>query len=269
MIDADNLGSIARRVAEVPGIRVVVLGGSRARGAHHADSDVDLGLYYDASGLDIAALTAAASGIVGAPVEVAGPGDWGSWVDGGAWLTVGGTAVDLILRDIDRVRTQRDRARRGEFAVHHQTGHPPGFLDVAYAGEVAMCRPLAGDAELVEELRAGLDPYPRALRDALVGQLGAAEFLASGAAKVAGRGDLAYLQLLCGSALLWCAHAWHAEAGMWVTNEKGLIPAVATLGLGTGDFAARAHAVLAMLGNDATAVSRVQELVTSTRSSLA
>lgn len=268
MIDGKTLTRIASRVAEVPGIRAVVLGGSRARGTHHEDSDVDLGLYYDAAHLDVAALTAAASNIVGAPVEVAGPDGWGPWVDGGSWLMVEGTAVDLILRNVDRVRTQRDRALRGEFAVHHQTGHPLGFLDVAYAGEVALCRPLAGSTDLIEELRAGLDPYPLALRDALVEHLGTAEFLAAGAAKVASRGDLAYLQLLCGSALLWCAHAWHAEAGVWVTNEKGLIPAVAALELDTGDFAAHAQAALSSLDSDPTAVSRMQELVASTRSSL-
>lgn len=274
MITDTRLQEIAEQVAAVPGIRAVALGGSRARGTHHADSDVDLGLYYDTSGLDLAALREAAATIVGAPVEVAGPGGWGPWVDGGAWLTVDGTPVDLILRDIDRVREQRDRALCGQFAIHHQIGHPLGFLDVAYAGEVATCRPLVDPDGLLDELRAGLDPYPRSLRDALVEHLWNAAFLAGGAAKTTGRGDVAYLQLCCASALMWCALAWHAEAGVWVTNEKGLVPAVAHLPLDTQDFASRATAALSLIGQDlsapalAEAVRTVRELITSTQEAL-
>src|SRR5690606_1384485 len=143
-------------------------------------SDVDLGLYYDASALDVPGLRDAATRLADAPVTVAGPGGWGPWVDGGAWLTVDGTAVDLLLRDAERVREQCERARRGLFATHQQTGHPLGFLDVAYAGEVAACRPLVDSDGLLAELREGLDPYPRALRDAVVEHLWSAEFLVAG-----------------------------------------------------------------------------------------
>lgn len=274
MITDAALRRLAEEVAAVPGIRAVVLGGSRARGTHHEGSDVDLGLLYDAAWLDVPALREAAAGSHGAPVEVAGPGGWGPWVDGGAWLSVDGTAVDLILRDVDRVRAQRDRAVRGEFAVHHQTGHPLGFLDVNYAAEVATCRPLAGDLALVEELRSGLVPYPSALRDSLVGHLATAEFVAAGAAKAVPRGDLAFVQMCSASAVMWCAHAWHAEAGVWASTEKGLVPDVDRLPLGTHGFADRAATALAALGTPGTseladAVDAVRELVAATRRQLA
>jgi hypothetical protein len=41
--------------------------------------------------------------LAGPDVDVAGPGDWGPWVNGGAWLRVEGVAVDWILRGLDRV----------------------------------------------------------------------------------------------------------------------------------------------------------------------
>ncbi|WP_422116639.1 nucleotidyltransferase domain-containing protein [Brachybacterium sp. UNK5269] len=274
MISDARLQEVAKRLGAVPGITAVALGGSRARGLHHPDSDVDLGLYYDAAALDVPRLRETASQLAGAPVAVAGPGGWGPWVDGGAWLHIDHAAVDLILRDAERVREQRDRARRGDFATHQQTGHPLGFLDVAYAGEVAACRPLVDPDGLLEQLREGLDPYPRALRDAVVEQLWSAEFVVAGARKVAGRGDLAYLQLCCATALMWCAHAWHAEAGAWVTNEKGLVPAVARLPMDTLDFSQRAAAALAGLGAAAfggdlvAAVAEVEHLVTATREAL-
>ena len=38
---------VKEALADVPGIVGVVLGGSRARGTHHANSDIDIGIYYD------------------------------------------------------------------------------------------------------------------------------------------------------------------------------------------------------------------------------
>lgn len=116
---------MADALASVPGIVAIVLGGSRARRTHHEASDVDLGLYYRAEGLDLDALARASRAFSDTgQVEIVGPGGWGPWVNGGGWLTVNGTPVDWILRDLDRVHEQADRARRGEFAFHPQPGHP-------------------------------------------------------------------------------------------------------------------------------------------------
>jgi predicted nucleotidyltransferase len=38
---------IASRLAEIPGVVAVTLGGSRAQGTHRPDSDWDFGLYYE------------------------------------------------------------------------------------------------------------------------------------------------------------------------------------------------------------------------------
>ena len=116
MIDDAALGAMGEALARIEGIEAVVLGGGRARGTHRPDSDVDLGLYYAHRRIDVDALRSPARSITGRDVSVEAPGGWGPWVDGGAWLDVGGTAVDWILRDVDRVGRQRDRAVRGEFA---------------------------------------------------------------------------------------------------------------------------------------------------------
>ncbi len=42
---ADLLMGIVSELGQVPGVEAVVLGGSRARGTHTLESDVDLGLY--------------------------------------------------------------------------------------------------------------------------------------------------------------------------------------------------------------------------------
>src|ERR1041384_7581038 len=81
-------------LACMPGAVAVVLGGSRAAGAADPTSDWDLGVYYRGA-LDTAALAARGT--------VHPPGAWGRIMNGGAWLTVGGAKVDVLLRDLDVV----------------------------------------------------------------------------------------------------------------------------------------------------------------------
>nr|WP_269779079.1 nucleotidyltransferase domain-containing protein [Propioniciclava soli] len=264
---------MADALVGVPGVEAVVLGGSRARGTHHEGSDVDLGLYYQRADLDLDALceqTEAFSDV--GRVRVAGPGSWGPWVDGGAWLSVDATPVDWILRNTDRVRTQCERAVQGEFAFHHQPGHPLGFLDVSYAGEIATCVPLADPSGVVATLREGLEPYPRALRTSFIDNLWQAGFLMDAARKGLAKQDSAYVVLCCSTALMFCAHGWHAAAGSWPTNEKGLVVDVARLALDTHDFSVRADHAMRWVGSDDGAlgmvIDRVAQIVDDTRSAL-
>src|SRR3954462_5128000 len=120
-----RLRDLAEELVEVGGIDAVVLGGSRARGEHTAASDVDVGLYYRPP-LDVPALQALAKQVAGADARVTVPGEWGPWVDGGAWLRIDGVAVDWLYRDIDRVRRSVGDAQEGRFAWHFQVGHPLG-----------------------------------------------------------------------------------------------------------------------------------------------
>nr|WP_242339170.1 nucleotidyltransferase domain-containing protein [Streptomyces formicae] len=176
---------MAAGLSGVRGVRAVALGGSRARGAHRPDSDWDLGVYYR-GGVDVAGLAALARELTGAAVEVAGPGGWGPWVNGGAWLTVDGVRTDWILRDLDRVESVWADCREGRYEVGVQAGHPLGFWSPAYAGEVALCRVLADPAGELATLRAETRTYPEPLRKALIDAAWEAEFSVAVAAKSAG-----------------------------------------------------------------------------------
>jgi hypothetical protein len=114
---------------------------------------------------------------------------------------------------------------------------------------VALCRALADPDGLIATLKAMLSPYPDPLKRALVANLWQAGFLLDGATKAVSRGDSAYVALCCSSAALFCAHAWHAAAGVWVLNEKDLLPAVARLPLDTGPFVPLVQDALRSLGD--------------------
>jgi len=248
VLSDDQLRNLAARMCDVPGVVGVVLGGSRGRGKHLPDSDTDLGLYYRPP-LDVAALRSLARAVAGEGAQVTEPGEWGPWVDGGAWLRIAGAAVDWIYRDLDRVHAAWVDARSGRYRFHAQTGHPLGVPDFAYAGELALGVVLADPTVQLTRLQHATRQYPPALTDALVRGLWEATFILEVARKAVTRRDTVYVAGCLFRALGLCAHALHGHAGRWLVNEKGAIAAAARLPGVPADFAARAHGPLAQLGS--------------------
>jgi predicted nucleotidyltransferase len=237
-----RLHELADRLTGVRGVAGVVLGGSRARGTHTPESDVDLGVYYRPP-LDTAALGELARRVAGPDARVTEPGEWGPWVDGGGWLRIDGTAVDWIYRDADRVHRSWRDAQQGRFSWHAQTGHPLGVPDFAYAGEIALAVVLADPAGELTALQRATQDYPAPLRDAVVAGLWEAGFCLEIAAKAVGRGDHAYVSGCLFRAVLLCAHALHAVHGRWLIAEKGAVEAAGRLPGSPPEFAARAQAL--------------------------
>ncbi|MEV0844999.1 nucleotidyltransferase domain-containing protein [Streptomyces sp. NPDC049954] len=240
-----------RLTSEVDGVVGVCLGGSRARGAHAPDSDVDLGLYYRGP-LDTGALRRIARDLTGEHVEATEPGGWGPWVDGGAWLTVDGTRVDWIYRDLDRVRRVHEQCEAGRFEVGTQPGHPLGFYSPTYVGELVLGRVLSDPDGELGGLRSVASRYPAALSAALVDNMRwEAPFILGGARKGAARGDGFYVAGCLFRAVGLLVQGLHAGSGTWVLNEKGAVRSAGELPLAPPHFAARAHAVFASLGTTA------------------
>ncbi|GAB2609218.1 hypothetical protein Aab01nite_23010 [Paractinoplanes abujensis] len=244
-----RLAGIAAEVARVPGIVGVVLGGSRARGTHTPESDTDLGLYYRQP-LDLDQLGRVARALAGDSAQVTGPGGWGPWVDGGGWLQVDGAALDFIYRDLDRVRGVIADAEQGRYAFHQQAGHPLGFADHAYAGELALGKILSDPAGELTRLRADLQTFPPALSQALVAGLWEADFLVALARKGISRADTAYVAGCLFRMVGVCTHALHGAAGRWLINEKGAVAATAQLPGAPERFAERVDQAFAALEGD-------------------
>lgn len=244
------MDEIAAKVAQVPGVVGVLLGGSRARGTHRPDSDWDLGVYYRGEP-DLAVLEALATEVTGGPVEVYGPGAWGAWVNGGAWLVLpDGRQVDWILRDVDRVRQVWEECRRGRFEIGVQAGHPLGFWSPAYPGEVALGRVLAdADGEL-DRLRQETRAYPEALRTALTRDgVWDAGFSVTTAGKSAAAEDVLHAALCLSRAVGYLVQALHAHHRLWCLNEKGALAAASAMPETPPGFAARATALLGGIGH--------------------
>ncbi|WP_219464915.1 nucleotidyltransferase domain-containing protein [Nonomuraea rhizosphaerae] len=255
-MDDAALEALGRRLAEVSGVVAVVLGGSRARGTHRPDSDIDLGLYYRGE-LDVAALRALAVQESGERAEVTEPGGWGPWVDGGGWLTIDGRRVDWIYRDLERVERIWGECQAGRYEVGTQAGHPLGFYSHAYAGEVALCRTLADPGGELGELKERARVYPAALGEALVRGLWEAHFCVQLASYGAAGEDPAYAAGCLFRAVGVACQALHGHAGRWLINEKGMIASAGRLASAPPDFAARAKGLLGSVGGSRREIERV------------
>ena len=192
----DLIESIAEELAVLPFIQGVVLGGSRATGVSGPDSDIDIGVYYDESGPDLQALNRIAQKLD--DKHRAGliypEGAWGSWVNCGGWLVVGGTPTDLILRDVKRVRKCIGECEQGKISPHYQAGHPHAYLNVMYRGELAACKVLYSRDNDFMELKKWAGTYPDRLRAALMASfLFEARFSCALAKEQAQGGDLYYV----------------------------------------------------------------------------
>ena len=243
-----DIAAIASRLADLPDVVGVVLGGSRARGTQHPDSDVDLGVVYRGD-LDTDAVGALARELAGPRSAATSLGAWGPWVNGGAWLSIDGVPVDWIYRDLDRIEDSMRRASLGECTLHHQLGHPLGIPDFAYAGELALGGVLEDRSGALTDLKLRIADYPPALRAASVPLIGQAEFVIGASRKVVGRDDPSYLAGCLFTAFGLTAHALHASSGRWLINEKGAIAASALLPDAPADFVRRVSSVASRIGS--------------------
>ncbi|HEX4215541.1 MAG TPA: nucleotidyltransferase domain-containing protein [Candidatus Dormibacteraeota bacterium] len=261
------IDDMAGRLTDVPGVVGVLLGGSRARKEHGPDSDWDLGVYYRGP-LDLAALRA----LAGPDAEVAGPGGWGPWVNGGAWLRVDGVAVDWILRDLERVERVWEDCREGRYEVGVQTGHPLGFWSPCYAGEVALGEVLADPTGELTDLQRRAATYPEPLRRALTAGAREARFLVGAATKAARRADTLYVSLCLSRAVGVLVHALFARNRRRCLNEKGSLTVAETLPGVPDGFGSRVRGLLGAPGETAesltAAVAQAQVLVEETIATL-
>lgn len=162
--------SVAEKLSSLSYIEGIVLGGSRARGTHTEDSDIDIGIYYNSESFDINTINQFATKLDDEHRNnlVVPPGAWGDWINGGGWLVINGYHVDLILRDIKRVEQIMKDTEHGIVTANYQTGHPHGYISAMYRGELAISKILYAKNESLCELKKQAETYPNALQKSLV-----------------------------------------------------------------------------------------------------
>jgi predicted nucleotidyltransferase len=208
----DFLAYLTERLAALPYVEAVALGGSRATGTHRPDSDWDLAVYYRG------AFSPGSVRALGWPGEVSEIGGWGGGVfNGGAWLTVRDRRVDLHYRDLDDVEHHLAEAREGRFRIERLLFHLAGVPTYLVVAELALNRVLHGDLPRPEYPEALRRRAPERWRNEVAPTLG----YARGAYAAYGR--VAECAGAIATAAAATAHAVLAARGQWVTNEKTLL----------------------------------------------
>ncbi|WP_433022000.1 nucleotidyltransferase domain-containing protein [Kribbella sp. CA-294648] len=210
--DSAFLAQVTQRLATLPQVHAVALGGSRAVGTHGPDSDWDFAVYYRGafSPQDVRKL--------GWPGEASEIGGWGGGVfNGGAWLQADGRRIDVHYRDLDDVEHQLAEAREGRFHVERLLFHLAGIPSYIVVAELAINQVLHGTLPKPD--------FPEALRwTALERWWGEARLTLDYARTAhAEQGHLAETAGAIATAGCQAAHAILAARGNWVTNEKALL----------------------------------------------
>jgi predicted nucleotidyltransferase len=211
--DAKFQTEAGERLAAVPGVLAVTLGGSRAAGTAGPGSDWDFAVYYRGDSFHPESLRE-----LGWPGEIFPIGGWGGGVlNGGAWLTVGQRKVDVHYRDLADVEYWLAEAQAGRFGIERLLFHLAGIPTYIVLAELALNQVLHGDLPR--------PAYPAALRRTAPSrwQSEAAATLGYARAGHAARGHLADTAGAIATAACQAAHAVLAARGEWITNEKTLI----------------------------------------------
>jgi predicted nucleotidyltransferase len=249
------ISTLSERLGAIHGVKAVVLGGSYARGRARPGSDIDLGVFYsetDPFSIQSVRELAEAVNDTAGPV-VSGFYEWGPWVNGGAWLTIGGQRVDFIYRSLEHLERVIADAEAGRYELNYDQQPPFGFFSGTYLGEIAVCVPLFDPEARLDPLKRRVADYPEALRRAIVQDyLWSAEFgLAAFARKFAARSD-AYGTAACLTrAVNQLVLALFALNRKYPLNDKTALAEIAEFERAPREFGPRAQKTLARLGDSA------------------
>jgi len=246
------LSTIVATLTELSGVAAIVLGGSYARGTFHADSDIDLGVYYsEAVPFSIEEIRRVARECSdGTPPVVTDFYEWGPWVNGGAWIQTAVGKVDFLYRSIEHVERTIQEARRGIYERHYEQQPTFGFYSVIYLAETHICVPLFDPQGILGRLKQAVAIYPPQLQQSIVAHaLWGAEFAFYFARKFAAVADV-YNTVGCLSRITgYLTQALYALNKTYFISDKRVLEEIARFERRPSAYGERITDVLAYAGN--------------------
>ncbi|GHO86402.1 nucleotidyltransferase domain-containing protein [Dictyobacter formicarum] len=252
---------IIEQVKHIKGVKAIVLGGSYANNTQRPDSDIDIGLYYtEDQPLDVEAVRAVARTLndFTDPI-VTELGSWGTWVNGGAWLTIQNQRVDFLYRNLNFVAATIDDCLHGKIVSDYWQQPAYGFHSFMYCTETSICQPLYDPEHVIEPLKANVSSYPSQLQRAIVRNfLWSARFTLDNMRKPAKRGEV-YMTIGGLARTIHClVQVLYALNKVYYLSEKRLAADMATFSIKPVDFLER---ITVLLGATGTTSDQLQKSI--------
>jgi Nucleotidyltransferase domain len=252
------LADVVTGLRSVRFVSAIVLGGSHALGTSHANSDLDIGIYYSqVAPFSIDDIRKVVRNITHRNDSVVtGFYDWGRWVNGGAWINVGPAKVDLLYRNIDQVEHAILEARKGVWHEDFDQQPTYGFRSVTYLAEIDCCIPLYDLHGRIAALKKQVTLYPSALKHTIVSDmLWNVEFALVFARDFARKRDI-YNAVGCMTRIAnYLTHALFALNETYYLNDKHALGFIDQFTEKPADFHRTLEAVLAKPGDTTAALT--------------
>ena len=244
---------VTGKLSSLPCIKGIVLGGSRARGHHTEDSDIDIGIYCNSESFDLPAINQLATELDDEHRSnlVVPPGAWGHWVNGGGWLVINGYHVDFILRDIKRVEQVIKDTEQGTVTANYQTGHPHGYISTMYRGELAISKVQYANDVNFYDLKKQAERYPTALQKGLTEFfMFEAGFSLMFAENNIDKDDVSYVCGHCFRSISSLNQVLFAVNREYCINEKKAVKMIEGFKIKPSDYKERVDKVISLISTD-------------------
>ncbi len=217
----------------IRGIDAIVLGGSHSTDTQTDTSDIDIGVYYSKD-FDLNAFKSAAVKVDDRRRTdcITDLGEWGPWINGGGWLTVNSVPVDILLRDVDKVSRCIDSCMVGNVTIDYQCGHPFGFVNAIYMGEVYHCKVVYRQSAKIDKLKEKLLVFPQRYKAAALAKfLWESEFSINCGKATIIKGDVLYASGSLFRSAVCLIQSMYAYNEMYCLNEKGSLARLVNSGV--------------------------------------
>ena len=189
-------------------------------------------------------------------------GEWGTWINGGGWLTIDNMPVDFLLRDLDRVARVIDDCLQEKITIDYYPGHPHGFVNAIYVAETYYCKLLWESTDTVSKLKERITPYPVSVQRGIVNKfLWEASFSLIFARKSIARRDVVYAAG-CFYRIVSCLiQVLYALNKTYIMNENGALDKIDTLMIIPPDFHNRIDDIFSSVSSDQDRLSSLIEQI--------
>lgn len=234
-------------------IQAIVLAGSHATNTARPDSDIDIGIYYNEHSppvkekLERVLLTLTRK----TDMIVTDIGEWGKWMDGGAWLKIDGIRVDLIYRNLQILEKVIDDSINGKIETDFYQQPAFGYFSYMYCAETKVCKVLYDPDDILLKLKEKVRMYPPKLKEKIINHfLWDAQFSFAKAQKTARRGEL-YIVAGCLTRVVNdLVQVLYALNETFFFGEKKLYSDFLAFKIKPDDFIMETQKVLAHIGGD-------------------